>query len=346
MAIVSARRFVRTRWAVWVAALASLVLCAFDMPFYWKAAPFAVLWATLTRTGALTGWVILAALVALSLVEQRWCGDTQSFSELVADWLEPIQALSRKDLNGYARRSLQSRARRRSLIAQAEAKRSAALAPIADAMSAEAALAATLTASAGFAFQAVEWKYVWKEPWFYQALCWVTFAVVVLFPASIDKVLFNPVAGYQIDVIHEGVLDTLLVLFLFWRYLTSPAAPTVRGVEGTLAFTAEIQIYRTTLWLMALGWLFVNWTLYFPCPNLFSYFQNPGSYWPGWGSSTVRTFLLLTGACIGSITMKSTRPWTGAPAAQRRVALVRNLMMALTTGPCCIARCATGSTGR
>jgi len=326
LAIVAARRFVRQRWAVWVAGVCSLVFCAMDMPFYWKTAPFAGTWAKLSHNGLYTGWVIVVALVALSFLEQRWCGDRQSFAQIASDWLEPVSALAQRNIAGYAERSMKSQTRRRGLIAQTEAKLSPKLAPM---------LRGAATPGAtpqGFSLPGLHWKEFWKQAWFWQSLCWAALVIVLLFPTSIAHLLFNPVFGYQINVLHEGVLDTLLVLFLFWRYLTSPGSPTRPGVDGTLLFTAEKQIFRATLWLVTLGWLFVKWTIWFPYPNLFVFFQAGANTWPGWDTPTIRTFLLLAGVCFSSITITSTREWTQAPAVKRRVALVRNFMLALTTG--------------
>jgi hypothetical protein len=326
LAIVAARRFIRNRWAVWAAGLGALAFCATDMPFYWKTAPFAATWAKLSHNGLYTGWVIVAALVALSFLEQRWCGDRQSFGQIMSDWLEPVQALLGRDIAGYAQRAMQSQTRRRGLIALAEAKLSPKLAPMLR------GAATPGSTPQGFSLPGLHWKEFWKQAWFWQSLCWAALVILLLFPTSIAHLLFNPVFGYQIQVLHEGVLDTLLVLFLFWRYLTSPGSPTRPGVEGTLLFTAEKQIFRATLWLVTLGWLFTKWTIWFPYPNLFVFFQAGTNTWPGWDSPTIRTFLLLAGACFGSITLGSTREWTQAPAVSRRVALVRNFMLAMTTG--------------
>ena len=326
LSIVSARRFARKRWAVWTAGLGSLMFCAVDMPFYWKAAPFAATWTKLTDHGLYTGWVIIAALVALSFMEQRWCGDGQSFSQNLSEWLEPIQALLGRDVAGYAQRTVKSQTRRRGLIAQKEIGLDLKLAPMLR------GAARSGPKPQGLSLPGFHWKQIWKQAWFWQSLCWAALVVVLLFPDTMAHLLFNPVFGYQIEVLHEGVLDTLLVLFLFWRYLTSPGSPTRPGVDGTLLFTAEKQIFRATLWLVTLGWLFTKWTIWFPYPNLFVFFQARTNTWPNWDSPTIRTFLLLAGACFGSITMTSAREWSQAPVVKRRVALVRNFMLALTTG--------------
>jgi hypothetical protein len=326
LAIVAARRFARQWWAVWAAGLGSLAFCAMDMPFYWKTPPFAAKWATLSHNGVYTGWVIVAALVALSFLELRWCGDNQGFGQIMSDWLEPVQALLGRDIAGYAQRTMKSQTRRRGLIAQKEAKLDPKLAPMLR------GAAAPGSTPHGFSLPGFNWKEFWKQAWFWQSLCWAALVVVILFPTTMNRILFNRVFSYQIDVLHEGVLDSLLVLFLFWRYLTSPGSPTRPGVDGTLLFTAEKQIFRATLWLVVLGWLFVKWTIWFPYPNLFVFFQAGTNTWPGWDSPTIRTFLLLAGACFGSTTMTSTREWTRAPAVKRRVVLVRNFMLALTTG--------------
>jgi len=326
LAIVAARRFVRQWWAVCIAALASLAFCAMDMPYLWKAPAFAATWTKLSHNGVYTGWLIVGVLVVLSLLELRWCGDNQGFGQILSDWLEPVQALLGRDIAGYARRAMQSQTRRRGLIAQKEATLSPKLAPMLR------GAATPGSTPQGFSLPGLNWKEFWRQAWFWQLLCWAALVVVLLSPTSMAHLLFNPVFGYQINVLHEGLLDTLLVLFLLWRFLTSPGSPTRAGVDGTLLFTAEKQIFRATLWLVTLGWLFLRWTIWFPYPNLFVFFQAGNSTWPGWDSPTIRTFLLLAGVCFSSITMTSAREWTQALAVKRRVALVRNFMLAMTTG--------------
>ena len=326
VAILSARRFARSRAAVWIAGCAAFLYCAIDEPALWKRLPFADRWQLLTLHGSLTGWLAIAAVIAASIYERHWAQDKQSFSDLAAEWLESLQLLLKSKVREHNSATMQSSLRRRLQIARAEASRGAAMDGAITQMEAE------LQSGGGVSLHGIAWKTAWREAWFWQALCWLLLLAVLLFPAEFNTILFNRIFGYQINVLHESVIDTLLVAFLFWRYLNSAGRQMEPGIESTLLRTAERQIDRAVLWLVVLGWLYINWNSFFPYPNLFVFLSNGNNYWPDWGSPQIRTFLLLCGVCLSTATMRSARAWTQAPVNERRVAMVRNLMAALTAG--------------
>ncbi len=324
--ILAARRFTRSQAAVWIAGCAAFLFCAVDEPALWKRWPFADRWQSLTLHGSLTGWLAIAAVIAVSIYERHWAGDKQAFSDLAAEWLESLQLLLKSKLREHSSAAVQSRLRRRLQIARAEASRGTAMDGVIARMEAESQSGSDISA------HGIVWKTAWREAWFWQALCWLLLLAVLFFPAEFNAILFNRIFGYQINVLHESVIDTLLVAFLFWRYLKSAGRQVEQGIEGRLQFSAERHIDRAVLWLVVLGWLYINWNYFFPYPNLFVFLSNGGNYWPDWGSPQIRTFLLLCGVCLSAVTMRSTRAWAQAPVSERRVAVVRNLMATLTAG--------------
>jgi hypothetical protein len=327
--IAAARRFMRSRVAVWIAGSTAFLFCAFDAPALWKRWPFADRWQSLTLHGALTGWLVVAIVIAASLYERRWAGDKQTFHELAVEWLESIQLLL-KNPREYSSATMQSRLRRRLQIAQAETSHGAAMDGAVARMDAE---SQSRVQGGKFSLHDIAWKTAWREAWFSHALCWLLLFAVLLFPTGFNALLFNRIFGYQINVLHESVIDTLLVAFLFWRYLISAGRQIDVGIDCALQRTAERQINRAVLWLAVLGWFYINWNSFFPYPNLFVYLSNGGNYWPqGWNSAQIRTFLLLCGACLSTVTMRSAHMWARAAVNERRVAIVRNLMAILTAG--------------
>lgn len=328
LTIVAVRRFVRSKMVAWVAGVAVFALCAIDTPGLWVAWPFVKQWNIVTFQGCLFAWLALAGLIAASVWEKIWAKDTQSFSQVASEWLEPLQLLLKQDFQGYAALQARNRLGHRLQLAKAEVQRDPGLAKMVVAVESEmrAPVAPVRLPSAK-----INWKRAWREVWFWQALCWLLLAAVLLLPAQYDAILFNPVFSYPFNVLNESVIDTLLVVFLLWRFLSSAPKVQHRGFEGELQFAAEKQITRAALWLVTLGWLYANWLTYYPYPNLIGYFWSDGAYWPRWNVAEFRTFLLLCGACITCVTMRSSRLWTGAAAVvDRRVALVRNSMAALT----------------
>ena len=327
LVVVSARRFTRSKVVVWAAGIAAFLLCTLDTPAFYKSWPWATQWFAMSFQGALLAFVALAALVAASFWEKLWAKDKQSIAQLASEWLEPLQFLLKRDPQGYAAVERQYRLARRLQLATAEAKRDPRMAKVVAAIENETRSPASASA---LPFTGINWKTAWRHAWFWQALCWLTLFAVLFFPGQFATLLFNPIFSYQINVINESVIDTLLVAFLLWRFLSAAPRQPQPGFEGELQFAAEKQITRATLWLVTLGWLFAHWNTYYPFPNLFGFFSSPGYYWPPWTTAQFRTFLLLTGACITCVTMRNSRAWTLAPVVDRRVAFVRNSMAALT----------------
>ena len=342
VAVIAARRFTRSRVAVWTAGLLTFLFCALDAPTYWKPWPFADLWRKATLHGSLAAWLSIAALLAASLYERRWARDEQSFSALSAQWRQQLQSLFKSNFGELMHRLLQwikqadsrPRLHRRLQIAAAEARRDPGMNKVVALIRAQ---AQSDSAASGLPLKTTNWKTLWRQPWIWQSICCTLLMIILLHPATFDTIFANQILKYKFMILNESVLDTLLVTFLFWRYLVSAARQTEPGIDGALNYRAEKQIHRAVLWLAVLGWLYLNWNSYFPFPSLFTYFPQgilDGHFYiysPNWGSEQYRTFLLLVAVCVSGTLMPSTRAWSHAPSADRRVSVVRHFMAAFTS---------------
>jgi len=293
LAFVTARRFLRRPFHVWLIGLAVFLFCALDQPFFWKPAPFAHAWWLATLHGSLTGWIALAALVLVQALESKWAADPQSAKEVIRHWIGNAEAIAERDFNGLSRRASEDRLRRRILVAQAESRRDSSIAFEVRKLEAQAGRVEEENVVVP-SLKGIQWRGAWKSFWFWQSLLWLMLLPVLIYPASINYVIFNSVFNYHLSNLNGSVLDTALIAFLFGRYLLSPGNQTQSGAEGLLQFNVERQIFRCSLWLVTLGCLFQSWNLYFPFPSLYAWFANSSSYWPtDWTAATIRTFLLL-----------------------------------------------------
>ena len=338
LAFAAGQRFLRRPKTVWALTAAVLLLVVVEAAsLLWRSPPsWLSIFGMLTFHGAITAWLALVAVVALSFYEAAWSAPASAEApgkfRLLEEWQALLQMLFRRDFKGYAALREQYAWRQQSELAQAES----VAAP-------EAPRLVQITrdlrvreweisehGAAGKPEAALPPQPWWRGP---RAAIWgawlaIFFVIVVVprLPAGVGAFVWSfPLLHYRLPAFPLTVLECVLVYILVRRHLLSAARPTAPAdVDDVIRFHGENAALKIGIGIVLIVLVYAHPEHLYPFSSMATHFA--GARIPPWDATQVGTVLLLFATAVTGITVKRSRRWQEIPIEERRKSALHNAL--------------------
>lgn len=342
LAVVAARRFSRQRAVATVIGALAFVWVTLDHAAAletvragrYPTGPLG-LFSRLTMHGALTAWIALVALVALSVAEAVWVGRAMGSSgqkslPFIEEWRALLQTLGRGKGATFLRLRALIGLRRQARIAHAELRAS----PYDPSLQAETALldARVWEAEATYAAPQQAMGPMTRQRVLLlieEAAPWVAllFIVGVLPRLRKDTSGFWDVPLFRLELLSLPltIFNAFLVVVIVWRFLAAAGRPATDDPDDAARFTGETTILHLALVLLVLTVLAVDYTKLYPFPTVIG---NTGQErLPQYTGIQLITLVLLLATAATGLTRDRSLRWRAAPVTERRAVGLHNALI-------------------
>lgn len=342
LAVVAARRFSRQPTAGAVIGALAFVYVTLDHAAALEAVrtgkvptgPLG-LFSRLTLHGALTAWIVILAVVALSVTEAVWVGRTTGASgrkslPFIEEWRALIQALGHGKGPAFLRLRALIGLRRQARIAHAELRAD----PYNPVLQSDVARLDARVWEAEAAY-AAPYQTIWpmaRRQWLLlieEAAPWAAllFLVGILPRLRKDTAGFWDVPLFRVELLSLPltILNAFLVVVIVWRFLAAAGRPATDDPDDTARFTGETAILRVALVLLVLTVLAVDYTKLYPFPTVIGNARQERL--PLYNGVQLITLLLLLVTAATGLTRDRSVRWRAAPVTERRAVGLHNALI-------------------
>lgn len=330
LVMASSMRFLRSRLLAAVLTIAAFVAVATEqaslMWFYaYSAKPESLIFSfvsTISLHGKLTAWVVVIAVVGLSLLESVWAKKSRIAAEEVAPGR--LGLIFRGQFGEFSRAGDASRVRRRLELARAEAERlpgDGELRQMIELLEIELGRV-TETVEVNNAAESRGWRIIRIVPWLGLAMVVFIFAWL---PAAGQVFWAVPLVNTPIGSL-PTLLNMFLMVVLLRRFILSPNEPTsIADTDETMQFHGEKLILQTCLGSVLIVFLYAD------LPNLYESLTR--FQWLRLAalddSQVLSTALLLLGVGCSGLALRRIAMWRLRPRNERRKAMIHNSLVVL-----------------